>query len=125
MFNFKKILLAVIISCSIGTMSVYSTAATAEMRPNKEVCADIVKSLKKTLAGIENNEPQEDLLAEMQNARQFSKGISVGPLGAITERGTDALRSSQKNIKNGDMDAARESVTSAIQLYTEMGNKTL
>lgn len=129
MFNFKRILLAVIISCSMGAMGTYSTGAIAAkgtpMRPNKEVTKDVVNSLNEALAAIDNKESKEVILGHIQNARQFSKEINVGSLGAIVDRGSDAILSARRNTKNDDMVAAHESVTSAISLYTEMGHKTL
>ena len=130
MFNFKRILLAVIISCSMGAMSTYSTGAIAAgkgtpMRPNKEVTKDVVNSLNEALEALDKEYSKEAILAYIQDARQFSKEINVGSLGAIVDRGSDAILSARRNTKNDDMDAARESLTSAIALYTEMGKKTL
>ena len=125
MLNLKKILLAVAISCSIGAMSVYSTAATAAMRPNKEVTKDVVGALNEALAAVKSNESQEVILDHIQNARQFSKEINVGSLGAIVDRGSDAIMSSRREVKSGDMDAATTALEGAILLYTEMGENTL
>jgi hypothetical protein len=128
MFNLKKVLFAVIISCSIGTMSVYSTTAASaskSMRPNKEVAKDVVNSLNEALSAVENKESKETILGLIQNARQFSKEINVGSLGAMVDRGADAIVSSRRNVKNDDMDAAVVSLNLAIKTYTEMGKKTL
>jgi hypothetical protein len=128
MFNLKKVLFAVIISCSIGTMSVYSTTAASaskSMRPNKEVAKDVVNSLKEALSAVENKESKETILDHIQNARQFSKEINVGSLGAMVDRGADAIVSSRRNVKNDDMDAAVVSLNLAIKTYNEMGKKTL
>ena len=125
MLNLKKILLAVAISCSIGAMSVYSTAATAAMRPNKEVTKDVVEALNEALAAVKSNESQEVILGHIQNARQFSKEINVGSLGAIVDRGSDAIMSSRREVKSGDMDAATTALEGAILLYTEMGENPL
>jgi hypothetical protein len=125
MLNFKRILLAVAISCSIGAMSVYSTAATAAMRPNKEVTKDVVGALNEALAAVKSNESEKVILDDIQNARQFSKEINVGSLGAIVDRGADAIVSSRREVKSGDMDAATTALEGAILLYTEMGENTL
>jgi hypothetical protein len=125
MLNFKRILLAVAISCSIGAMSVYSTAATAAMRPNKEVTKDVVGALNEALAAVKSNESEKIILDHIQNARQFSKEINVGSLGAIVDRGADAIVSSRREVKSGDMDAATTALEGSILLYTEMGENTL
>lgn len=127
MINLKRILLAIIISCSIGAMSTYSTIATAAgtARANKDVIQDILKSLNEALAAIENNQSKESILSSIQNARQFSKEINVGSLGAIVDRGSSAIVSASQNIKSGDKDATRESLNSAVKEYTEMSKKTL
>lgn len=125
MFNFKKILLAVFISCSIGAMSIYPQTATAELRPNKEVIKAVLESLNEALAAIDNKESKEVILASIQNARQESKELNVGSLGALSDRGNDAIISARRNVKNDDMPAAAESLKSAIELYKEMAKKTL
>ena len=125
MFNLKRILLAVIISCTMGAMSIYPQIAAAEMRSNSEVIIDVLKSLNEALTQVENKEPKETILSSIQNARQASKEINVGSLGAITDRGNDAIISSRRNVKNDDMPAAEESLKSAIDIYKEMGQKTL
>ncbi len=125
MFNLKKILLAVFISCSIGGMSVYPQIAAAEMRSNKEVIKEVLEALNETLAGIESNESKDAILASLQKARQATKEISVGSLGAIVDRGNDAILSVRRNVKKDDMPAAAESCNAAIVIYKEMGNKTL
>lgn len=127
MFNLKKILLVIIISCSMGAMSTYSTIATAAgtSRANKDVIKDVLKSLNEALAAIENNESKEATLGYIQNARQLSKEINVGSIGAIADRASGAIVDSSRNIKNGDKDATRESLNSAVKEYTEMSKKTL
>lgn len=127
MSNFKKILFAVIISCSMGAMSTYSTVATAagKLRPNKLVVKDVLGSLNEAIDALENNEPKESILSYIQNARQFSKEITVGSLGAIVDRGADAIISSSRNVRNDDYKAARESLDYAVEEYTTMGKKTL
>lgn len=125
MLNFKRILLAVAISCSIGAMSVYSTAATAAMRPNKDVTKDVVGALNEALAAVKSNESEKVILDHIQNARQFSKEINVGSLGAIVDRGSDAILSARREVNNDDMDAATTALEGAILLYTEMGENTL
>lgn len=121
----KKILLALFISCSIGGISMYPQMAAAEMRPNKVVIKVVLEDLNEALGKIESNESKDDILASLQNARQASKEINVGSLGAIVDRGNDAIISTRRNVKNDDMPAATESCKSAISIYKEMGNKTL
>ncbi len=127
MLNFKRILFAVVISCSIGTLTTVSTIATAgeAMRSNTEVIKDVLKSLNESVAALDNNESKQIVLKYIQNARQFSKEINVGSLGAIVDRGADAILSSSRSLRKDDKDAARESLNSAIEEYTEMGRKTL
>lgn len=127
MFNLKRILLAIIISCSMGAVSTYSTEATAAgtSRTNKEVIQDILKSLNEALAAIENNESNEVTQGHIQRARQFSKEINVGSIGAIADRASGAIVDSSRNIKNNDKNAARESLNAAVKEYTAMSNKTL
>lgn len=125
MFNLKRILLAVFISCSIGAMSIYPQAATAELRPNNEVIKAVLESLNEALTAVESKESKETILASLKNARQDSKELNVGSLGALSDRGNDAIISSRRNVKNDDMPAATESLKSAIELYKEMGKKTL
>ncbi len=124
MLNFKRILFAIAISLSMGTVSVYSTTAAA-MRPNKEVTKDVVETLNKALTAVEANESQEAILGYIMEARQHSKEISVGSLGAIVDRGSDATISARREVKAGDMDAAASALKGAILLYQEMGEKTL
>lgn len=127
MFNFKKILFAIIISCSMGAITTYSTTAAAAgtSRANKDVINDILKSLNDALAAIENNESKEAILANIQSARQFSKEINVGSIGAIADRASGAIVDSSRNIKKGDKEATREALNSAVKEYTEMSKKTL
>ncbi len=130
MLNFKRIMVGLIISCSMGGMATYSTLAAAatsipDMRPNKEVVKDVLKSLNDALVAIDNEESKKVVLSHIQKARQFSKEIAVGSLGAIVDRGADAIISSSRNTRKDDMDAARESIKYAIKEYTEMGKRTL
>lgn len=129
MLNFKRILAALIIACSMGTMATYSTQAAAAttlppMRPNKLVVKDVLKSLNEALAAIDNKESKDVVMGHIQKARQFSKEITVGSLGAIVDRGADAIIGASRNTRLGDMDAARKSLEYAIEEYTEMGRKT-
>lgn len=127
MSNFKKILFAIIISCSMGVMSTYSTVVSAAgtLRPNTEVIKEVLKSLNEAVVSIENNEAKESTLKHIQDARQLSKEINVGSLGAIVDRGADAIISSARNIRKDDTAAAREALDLAIEEYTEMSRKTL
>ncbi|MGR9074241.1 MAG: hypothetical protein ACU833_14370 [Gammaproteobacteria bacterium] len=126
MFNFKKILLAVWIACSMGAISVYSTTAVAEgLRANKDVIEDVLKSLNEAMSAIENSEPKDTILEHILSARQFSKEMNIGSLGAITERGAGAIVNSLRNVKKDDLEAARVSINSAIEEYTEMSKITL
>lgn len=127
MFNVKRILLALVIACSMGAMATISAPAVAEegMRPNAEVIQDVLKSLNNAATALDNNESKQVIMEYIQNARQFSKEINVGSLGAIVDRGADAILSSRRNIRNDDKDGARESLSSAIEEYTEMSKKTL
>lgn len=125
MFNIKRILLAVFISCSMGALAIYPQAATAELRANKEVIKDVLESLNEALAKVDNKESKDAILESINNARQASKEINVGSLGAIVDRGNDAIIASRRNVKNDDMPAATDSLKSAIDIYTEMGKKTL
>lgn len=127
MFNLKRILFAIIISCSMGAMGTYSAVANANgtARANKDVIVDILKSLNDALATIENNEPKEATLSHIQSARQFSKEINVGSIGAIADRASGAIVDSSRNMKKNDKEATRESLNAAVKEYTEMSKKTL
>lgn len=121
----KRILLALFISCSMVSVATYSSIASAELRPNGDVVNDVLKSLNSALASINEGKEKEVVLAQLQDARQFSKEINVGSLGAIVDRGSDAVLRAKRNVKQDNKEGSIEAINDAIAEYTEMGKRTL
>lgn len=124
---YKRVVLAIIIACSVGAMGAYSAVATAAAaaRSNKVIITDILKSLNDALAAIQGNESKEAILGHIQSARQLSKEINKGSVGASADRASDAVVNASRSIKSGEIEAARDAINAAIKEYNDMAKKTL
>ncbi len=125
MLILKRILLTLFIACSMASLTTYSTVASAELRDNSEVVEAVLKSLNSALAALNENAEKDVVLAKLQEARQHSKEINVGSLGAIVDRGADAIIRAKRNVKADDRAEATDAINEAIEEYTEMGRRTL
>ncbi len=126
MLNFKKIIFAVVIACSMGGMSTYSSVATAyELRDNKSVIKDVLEAVNTALASIENKDAKDVIAGHVQSARQFSKEVNVGSLGSMVQRGSAAIISAGSNLKKDNMEGATEALNEAVKEYEAMAKVTL